>query len=124
MDDTADIHTQAEAVRSLLETHMGVRSKTLEGAVRRAGRRLPRSLRNKAALLVEALVLSENPKMARRLDYTAIYSAYRDLVAYLETLDLAEEKRTRLVNLTAGIAFNLLIAGGLVLLWLRWRGLV
>lgn len=123
MNDTVTIHAQAEAIRSLFETHMGVRAKTLQAAVRRAGRRLPRGLRSKAAVLVEALEMSENPKLARRLDYSATKSAYRDLVAYLETLDLKEERRTQRLNLLAGIAFNLLILGVLVLLWLRWQGL-
>lgn len=124
MTDTADIDTQAETVRSLFEVHMGIRAKTLEGAVRRAGRQLPRGTRAKAQVLVEAQTLSENPKMARRLDSTQTSAAYRDLVAYLESLDLAEQRRTRALNLLAGIAFNLLIAGVLLLIWLRWQGLI
>lgn len=124
MNETKNIHVQAEAVRTLFETQMGVHAKTLAMAVRRAGRRLPRRARAKADVLIEALQQSENPKLARRLDYTKTHSAYRDLVAFLETLDLAEQKRTQRLNLLAGIAFNLLILGVLVLLWVRWQGLI
>ncbi len=124
MEGTKDIEEQAEAVTALFEAHMGIRAATLDAAVKRAGRRLPRGVRAKAGVLTEALVLAQNPKLARRLDYSTTQAAYRDLVAYLETLDLAEEKRTRLLNLLAGIAFNLMVVAVLVLIWLRWRGLV
>ncbi|MEE4187488.1 MAG: hypothetical protein V2I76_03450 [Roseobacter sp.] len=124
MENASDIIQRTDRLRALFEKHMGVRAPTLERAVRRAGRRLPRALRQKAQTLVEAENLAVHPKLERRIDQTECETAYRALAAHLKTLDLAQERRTRLLNTLAAVAFNLLAFAILMLIVLRWQGLV
>lgn len=75
-------------------------------------------------MLAEAETMALNPKLARRLDMGALDSAYVELADHLEAIDLADKRWGRLLNMLAGIVLNLLIFGGLALLFLWWQGLV
>lgn len=121
MPEADAIKNQAEVLRALLEESYGMTAPTLESAVRRAGRRLPRTLRRKAAVVVEAEMLSGHPKLAPRVDGAAVQLAVRDITDHLKSYDLAEKRKTRLLNILAGVAFNILIVLVLFLCWLWWQ---
>ena len=55
----SDIQSRTKRLVELMEKHLGTRGPTLERALRRAGRRLPRGLRDKGQLLVEAERMAE-----------------------------------------------------------------
>lgn len=124
MTDTRGITARNEALRALFEKHMGVRASTFERAVLKAGRRLPRRLRHQAEVLIEAEGFAAHPKLERRIDSVAVRAAHRSLEAHLKTLNHSEVRRTQAINMAAGVAFNLLVVGVLVVVFLRWRGLV
>jgi membrane-associated protease RseP (regulator of RpoE activity) len=119
-----DIASKAQALARLIEQRLGVRGRTLEKAVRRAGRLLPREVRAKAMKLVEAQQMAENPKLARLIDREALDTAYHQVAAYLEAKDPAEQRKTRLLNMLAGIVFNLLLVVALFVFVLWWRDLL
>ncbi|WP_227267537.1 hypothetical protein [Roseobacter weihaiensis] len=120
----SDVAQKAQLLRAMIEKQMGVSAPSLEQAVRRAGRRLPRRLRKQAALWVEAETWAAHPKLARRIDGPPLEQAYQDLATHLQQLDPAEERKTRRLNTLAGIVLNLLLFGGLVSVLLRWRELI
>ncbi|ABG32972.1 hypothetical protein CEP88_06990 [Roseobacter denitrificans] len=124
MQESEKITAKVTALRDLFRVHMGIKAPTLAKAAYRARRQLPQGLRAKAAMLVEAETMALNPKLARRLDMAALDSAYMELAEHLEALDLADARWGRLVNMIAGVVLNLLIFGGLTLLFLWWQGLV
>ena len=120
--DRDDIADKSQQVAALMETHLGTRGAELASAVRKAGRRLPRAQRAQAQVLIEAQALPAHPKLMRRLDHAAVDAAYTGLVTYLEAIDLAEARKTRRLNLAAGLAFNLLLVLVAFLLFFWWRG--
>ncbi len=124
MQEAEQIAEKVKALRDLFRVHMGIRAPTLARAAHRARRQLPQSLRAKAKMLAEAEIMALNPKLARRLDMGALNSAYVELADHLEAIDLADKRWGRLLNMLAGIVLNLLIFGGLALLFLWWQGLV
>lgn len=119
-----DVAQKAQALRAMIEKQMGVRAPSLEDAVRHAGRRLPRRLRKQAVLWVEAETWAAHPKLARRIDGPPLELAYQDLKTHLQQLDPVKERRTRRLNVLAGIVLNLLLFGALFVALLLWRGLI
>jgi hypothetical protein len=123
MDSDTKIMAQRQVLRDLFEKHMQIKAPTLEKAVRLARHKLPRALRVKAAIWIEAEQMCDHPKLVRRLDRRALDAAYRDIKAHLVTQDPAEQRRTQRLNLLAGLALKmLLLVVGLIIL-MRWRGL-
>jgi hypothetical protein len=107
-----DVIARAEEVRGLLAEKLGAR------------RRLPRALARDAAALGQAAELARNPKLARMIDPARTLGAHARLTAHLRAIDLGARRRTRLVNLTALLAFNLLVLFALVVGVLVWRGII
>ena len=120
----SDIQSRTKRLVELMEKHLGTRGPTLERALRRAGRRLPRGLRDKGQLLVEAERMAEHPRLMQRVDAAAVDAAFRDLSDHLRTIDRAEARKTRTLNIAAALAFNLLLVVALLIAFLRWRGLI
>ncbi|MFK7764297.1 MAG: hypothetical protein AB8B62_13630 [Roseobacter sp.] len=123
-DDSIQVSQKTEDLRLKLEKHLGVKAASFSKAVRRAGRALPGRLRKQAHVLIKAEEMAAHPKLARRIDNGAVQTAFRDINLYLDAQDLSEQRKTRLLNLAAGIALNLLIVGALAVIVLRWRGVI
>lgn len=124
MKDDLDISRKTEDLRALMEKHLGVKAKSFERACARAGRRLPRRLRQPVARLSEASQMAQNPKLQRYMDAQALDADYRAIKVWLGKKNLEEERKTRRLNLAALIAFQMLLIGVLLVAFLRWRGLV
>lgn len=120
--DAGMLDKMVDEVRTLLETRLGVRGRSLAHQLRRAGRLLPRARRRDGAALVQAQVQTKHPKLARTLDPARLRAARDRLVAHLGAIDPGEERLTRRLRFAAGISFNLLIVGALLTGVLVWRG--
>jgi hypothetical protein len=118
------LEQMVDEVREGLQSALQVRGKSLEVQVRRAGRRLPRSIRSDAAYLAQSVGLAQNPKLAKMIDMSRVQRAHAAVLAHLETIDLASERKTAALNMIASIAFALLVTGVLVLFVLVQRGFV
>ncbi len=115
---------KSRALRRLMQEKLGVRSDTLVQALRRAGRRLPRGVRNSAAELVRAESLSKNPKTARQVDVAAVERAFGTVKAHLQAIDVGEARKNRVLGIAGALAVNLLAVAALFIVWLWWRGYV
>lgn len=124
MKDDLNIFRKAETLRGLMEDHLGVKARSFERACQRAGRRIPRRLRDPAARLAEAVRMAENPMLQRYLDVPALTADFNALHDWLRKKDLAEERKTRRLNLLALVAFQVLIVAAALIWFLRWRGLI
>ena len=111
-------------VREGLATRLRVRGKTLAVQLHKAGRRLPRHVRRDLSYLVEAQKLSTHPKLAARVDVRRATLARRNILAHLETVDLAAERWTMVLGVVASIAFAILVTGIILLIVLVQRGFV
>lgn len=124
MLDQKDVHKKAQRVRREMQAKLGVQGRDLDHALRKAGRRLPGDVRKQGNALARAEFFAQNPKMARRLDAQSVETAFDRVMAHLESIDVAEDRKDRLLGVAGAVAFNLLfvVVGFVVFLW--WRGYV
>jgi len=124
MMDHKDIAAKSLTIRQQLEVKLGVRSRDLSQALRRAGRRLPRQVRAQAAILVAAEKQAGHPKLVRQLDDAAVRTAYANVTAHLRAIDVADARKGRILSIAGVIAFNLLLVVVAFITWLWWHGYV
>ncbi|MCR8826187.1 hypothetical protein [Pseudosulfitobacter koreensis] len=117
-----DIDTRAERLRAAFETALGIRARSFDAALRKAGRRLPKPVRRQAEVVQHARAIDGHPKLRRTIDPGAVAQAEADVLAHLKTIDLADQRRGRLLGLAGVIVFNLLVIAGLFVGWLVWSG--
>ena len=121
---TLTMHQMVDEVRAALADKLRVRGRSLAVQVRKAGRRLPRAVRRDAVYLVQTIGLVDNPKLARMIDMRRAQLAHRNILAFLEAVDVAAERRGIALQIAASIALVLLVTGLLLLFVLVQRGFV
>ncbi|MGK7651814.1 hypothetical protein ACSQ76_05120 [Roseovarius sp. B08] len=124
MIDRKQFGTRREALEKQLYEKLGLRGKTLGTRLRRAGRILPKRLREDGRYLVDAERKLSHPRLATQVDEARVEKAFEALETHLNTIDAADRRRSRLIHWLAGLVFNLLILGALVLFALRWQGII
>lgn len=113
-----------DEVSEAMADKLRVRGKSLAIQIRKAGRMLPRRIQRDATYLAQAADVAENPKLARMVDMRKAQIARKDVLAFLETVDLAAERRNMTLQIIASIAFALLFTGIVLLFVLVQRGFV
>lgn len=113
-----------DRVSELLEARLGVRGRTLADKLRKAGRRLPRRVREAGSVLAEAEEMAQNPKLLVRVDQALVAEAYDVCLRHLVGINRADRRKTAIVGVAASIAFSLLMVALLVLAWAYWRGMI
>ena len=63
-------------------------------------------------------------KLAKMVDMAKARQAHRKVLAYLETVDIAAQRRDAALQVAASIAFALLVTAGLVIFVLWQRGFI
>lgn len=122
METPETINARVARLESGLNEAFGVKAKSLEKALRKTGRRLPRRLRTEAGRIVDAQGMGGNPKLAKRIDSVALDVAEARLSEYLSSIDRADARKGRLISLAATIAFNVLIVIAAFIIWMVWTG--
>lgn len=120
MIDAREFVLRDRALGRVFEAQLGVKSRNLPQALRKAGRRLPRHLRKQGAMILRAQQLAGNPKLARQIDKRALDKAYGAITNHLEAIDVADERKGRWLNFAGIIAANFLIVAAAFVLWLWW----
>ena len=119
-----DMAAKSRKLRGLMEEKLGVKGRDLAQSLRRAGRRLPRGVRSRGAVLIRAEMLAQNPKTARQVDVAAVEQSYEVVRSHLQALDVAELRKARLLGVTAAVVANLIAVAAMFIVWLWWRGYV
>jgi len=122
METEASLKERSKRVQSALDGAFGVRAKTLDKALRKTGRRMPKRLHAQARLIVDAQGLGGNPKLMRRIDGAAIARAEEDVVGWLDTVDRADRRRGFWIWAGAMVGFNLIVIAAGVVTWMWWTG--
>lgn len=118
----AHIDTYAEEVRLLIETQLRIKGKTLERALARAGRLLPKWAQRDGRYLAQASQLMAHPKLRAMVDEAKLEKAYQDLISHLNSIDPTKRRKDQALSVLGSIGFGLLIIVGTVLVVLVWRG--
>lgn len=124
MIEYSDIAAKSQTLRQQFEAKLGVKSKTLQQAFRRAGRLLPRRVRQQGSVLVDAERYGQSPKIARQMDDQKLQSAYAEVFGHLRSIDAKDRRKGQVLSLAGVIAFNLLCIIVAFLFWLWWRGFI
>ena len=122
--DPQELARLSDRLTALMREKLGVRAETLPVALRRAGRKLPRRLRQDGDLILAAMERSRNPRLARVTDGDGPERAARRIEAYLSGLDPVSARARARAYLFADLAFRLAVVIALVIAVLAWRGYV
>lgn len=119
-----DISARSQELRDLLAARLSLKHGSLEERLRRAGRRLPARIRAQGQIVAEAEALSAHPKLARRIDASAVARAHAEVRDHLKAIDAAYLRRGAFLGVLGGLAFNALLFAALLLAFLRWQGMI
>lgn len=111
-------------LEGLLEEKLRLKSGHLRNRLNKARYRLPRRLRKDVEFILQADYMTQNPQLAIMVSETRFQGAIRAISAHLAELDPAQERKDRLLNLTAILALNILLIGAAVVGVMVWRGLI
>ena len=89
-----------------------------------ARHKLERKIRAEAAVIVQANLLVQNPKLSRIVSADRVGQAHLAVSNYLRAIDPKERMKTKVLNYAGFIAFNALLLGGIIITILVWRGIV
>jgi hypothetical protein len=96
----------------------------LHRTLSRTRRQLPHRIQRQARQLAEAEPLAAHPRLRRTLNAVALEAAASEVSKYLSGIDVANRRKGWWLSLLGGVAVNLLLLGALLVLLLRWRGIV
>ncbi len=120
----ATVRQMADRVDQLLEERLHLKGGTLDSKLRRAGRRLPRPVRDAGAALATAVMMMQSPKLMRQVDDATVAVAYDICVRHLTAISPAAARNGLILNIAASIAFSLLVVAVLLVGVLYWRGFI
>ena len=119
-----DLQKRIARIETLLADRLNLSRGPLARRVAKAGRRLPRRVRDDLARLGEAAHLAGHPVHRLRLDTEALTAAAERGEAHLKTIDVADRRKGIVLGWLAVNAVNLLLLAALILTILNWRGFV
>lgn len=119
----SSLEQDIEEIRALLKEREHA-SGDLAAALKRARRRLPRRVYRQGLRLAEALPLLEHPKLRLTVEEKPLRGAARELRAHLEQIDLADRRKGFWLGILGSIGFSVLAVLALLIVVLRWRGLI
>jgi hypothetical protein len=116
------IQQMADRVAQLLEERLGLSGRDLSAKLKRAGRTLPRKVRDGGKLLVAASHKAQNPKLLGQIDMGEVANAYDICVRHLVAIDPVVRRRNIFAGMVGSVGFGILALVILVMILLAWRG--
>lgn len=124
MIDSERFNDDIVAARGKLRSRLGVRGRSLAAQLRRAGRALPKPARAAGQRLVELQPMVAHPRLRRLVQHDEVSAALAELNTHLDGVNASERRTDRLLGLAGSIVGNLLLLAVLLVVFMRWRGLV
>ncbi|MEI4263245.1 hypothetical protein [Roseovarius sp. D0-M9] len=124
MVDPQKFQSDVDAASEKLRTRLGARGSTLRRQLRSAGRALPKTARQGGRRLVELQEMMAHPRLRRLVRAPDVSAAFAALNAPLDRIDVKERRKDRLLGIAGSAVGNLMLLGLLILIVLRWRGLI
>lgn len=118
------VNLYADEVRTLIEERLRIKARTLEKALSKAGRLLPKWAQREGRYLVHAQQFMSHPKLHLMIDAAKVEKAHKALVEHLKTIDPSERRKTKVLSILGSISFNLIVIAGALVGYLVWRGYV
>jgi hypothetical protein len=120
MTEADDIRARLDALQEKLRAVHGIRGRDLSHALRRARTKLPRHVRKLAAPLAQAEPMLGNPGLERTLDFTALKKAHDAIDAHLDSVNVADIRKGRLLAMAGLVSFYVIFVAVCFVLWMVW----
>ena len=120
----SQVQEQTLELKKLMRDKLGVRAGSFSVALRKAGRRLPRSMRRYGRELAIAEGLSEHPKLRNTLDKPRLDMAASRIREHLTGIDVSDRRKGYFLGVLGAIAFNILVIAAILMAILMWRGCI
>lgn len=120
----ATIQQMADRVAAMMEERLGTGGAGLAAKLKKAGRSLPRPVREAAGRLAEAALMAQNPKLLVQIDDERVAADYDACLRHLSGLSVWGRRKGFIGNFAASVAMTLIVVGVLLAGVLYWRGLV
>ncbi|WP_299655951.1 hypothetical protein [uncultured Tateyamaria sp.] len=122
METRDSIQTRADRIQAALRAAFGVRGKSLDAALSRTGRRMPKRVHADARKIVAAQSYGGHPKLMRQVDPAALSAAEDRVLTFLDGIDRADRRKGLWLGIGAAVAFNVLLVLTAVVVWMWWSG--
>lgn len=116
------IQQMADRVAQLLQERLGLGGKGLSAKLKRAGRTLPRKVRDAGKLLAAAAQKAQNPKLLGQIDMGEVTEAYDVCLRHLIAIDPVRRKRGYFAGMIGSVGFGVLVLAIAIFGFLAWRG--
>lgn len=116
------IQQMADRVAQLLEERLGLGGKGLASKMKRAGRTLPRKVRDAGKLLAASAQKAQNPKLLGQIDMGEVTEAYDVCLKHLIAIDPVDRKRDLFAGMIGSVGFGVLALVIAIAALLAWRG--
>jgi len=115
---------EVEALNAKLQAKLGVRGKTLARRLSRAGRRLPKPVQAAGRVITTSQTLMHDPRLQRMVQDGEVDAAFATVNGHLKGIDRSEDRKDAALGLAGSVVFNLILVVTLVVVVMRWRGLI
>ena len=116
------IHQMADRVAQLLEERLGLGGRDLSAKLKRAGRMLPKKVRDSGKVLAAAAHKAKNPKLLGQIDMGDVTEAYDVCVKHLIAIDPVGRRRDLFAGMVGSVGLGVLVLAVALLGFLAWRG--
>ena len=116
------IQQMADRLAQLLEERLGLGGKGLASKMKRAGRTLPRKVRDAGKLLAASAQKAQNPKLLGQIDMGEVTEAYDVCLKHLIAIDPVDRKRDLFAGMIGSVGFGVLALVIAIAALLAWRG--
>ncbi len=116
------IQQMADRVAQLMEERLGLGGRDLSVKLKRAGRTLPKKVRDSGRLLAVAAQKGQNPKLLGQIDMGEVTEAYDVCVKHLIVIDPVGRRRDLLAGMVGSVGFGVLVLLVALFGFLAWRG--
>ena len=124
MTEISEIDGKAVRLEEMLAEKLGLGSGALHLRAKKAGRRLPTSIRAGITRIAAAQEMARHPKLVARIDLAGLEKDYRAAMTFLAAIDPADRRKGFWLGLAGGLVFNLLAFIAVLLAFLKFRGLL
>ena len=116
------IHQMADRVAQLLEERLGLGGRDLSAKLKRAGRMLPKKVRDSGKVLAAAAHKAQNPKLLGQIDMGDVTEAYDVCVKHLIAIDPVGRRRDLFAGMVGSVGLGGPAMAVALLGFLAWRG--